>query len=119
MKELLDKFKDPWVIFGISAQVAFFLRFFVQWLASERAGRTVIPIAFWWLSITGATGTLVYGIQKLDPVIILGQSCGFLIYSRNLWLIRRERIAATAAVPTAAPVPPSPHEAQATADTRC
>jgi len=83
---------DPWLAFGLGAQAVFFLRFFVQWLASEREGRSVIPESFWWLSIAGALGLLVYAVAHLrDPVITIGQGAGFLIYSRNLWLIHRER----------------------------
>ncbi|MCX8507435.1 MAG: lipid-A-disaccharide synthase N-terminal domain-containing protein, partial [Rhodobacteraceae bacterium] len=62
-----------------------------QWLASERAGRSVVPVAFWYFSIFGGLVVLAYGIHKVDPVIILGQLPGVLIYSRNLWLIYRDR----------------------------
>ena len=58
---------------------------------SERAGRSVIPIAFWWLSITGGVILLSYAIYRLDPVFILGQSMGAFIYTRNLWLIYAEK----------------------------
>jgi lipid-A-disaccharide synthase-like uncharacterized protein len=107
MDELLRELKNPWAFFGFGAQALFFMRFLVQWIASEREGRSVIPVAFWWFSIAGAGGLLVYAVQIRNPVFILGQSFGFLIYSRNLWLIYRERTAAsaaTAAVPHTRPI---------------
>ncbi|MDA1260976.1 MAG: lipid-A-disaccharide synthase N-terminal domain-containing protein [Planctomycetota bacterium] len=79
-----------WVGIGFGGQALFFCRFLVQWLASERAGRSVMPVAFWWFSIGGAAIVLAYAIYRRDPVFIAGQSFGFLIYARNLWLIRRE-----------------------------
>ena len=79
-----------WVIVGILGQVLFFLRFFVQWLASERAGKSVIPIAFWYFSIMGGVILFAYALWRHDPVFILGQSIGIVIYSRNLFLIRKE-----------------------------
>lgn len=82
---------DFWMVMGLLAQALFFTRFLVQWAASERAGRSVIPMSFWILSIAGSGFLLVYGIQREDPVIIAGQAPGFLVYARNLWLIRRER----------------------------
>lgn len=80
-----------WLVFGLVFQSCFALRFLVQWLASERAGKSVIPIAFWYLSIAGALGLLTYAIVRRDPVFIVGQSLGTLIYTRNLVLIHRER----------------------------
>ena len=103
MDDWVQTFQNPWVIFGLGAQALFFMRFLVQWIASERAGRSVIPVAFWWFSIAGACGLLVYAIEKRDPVFIIGQSLGFIIYSRNLVLIYRERVAPTAAVATGSP----------------
>ena len=67
------------------------MRFMVQWIVSEKARRSVIPVAFWWLSIGGAAILLAYAIWRADPVFILGQSVGFFIYARNLWLIHTER----------------------------
>lgn len=97
MDELARELRNPWVILGFVAQGLFFMRFFVQWVASERAGRSVIPLAFWWFSLAGAGGLLVYAVQIRNPVFILGQSMGFLIYTRNLFLIRRERTATAGA----------------------
>ncbi len=80
-----------WVAVGFGGQALFFGRFLLQWLASEKAGRSVIPVAFWWFSIGGAAVLLAYAIHRGDPVFTAGQSLGFLIYGRNLWMVRRER----------------------------
>ena len=81
-----------WVMIGLGGQLAFTARFLVQWIASERAGRSTVPIAFWYFSLAGGTILLSYALYREDPVFILGQSMGLVIYSRNLWLIRRERL---------------------------
>lgn len=83
-----------WIGIGFGGQAVFGARFLVQWLSSERAKRSVIPISFWYLSIGGAAILLAYAIYRRDPVFILGQTTGFLIYARNLYLIYRERAAA-------------------------
>jgi lipid-A-disaccharide synthase-like uncharacterized protein len=80
-----------WLILGFSAQAMFSARFLVQWIASERAGKSVVPILFWYLSIMGSGLLLLYAIYRRDPVFILGQSFGIFIYSRNLYLIYREK----------------------------
>lgn len=80
-----------WVLVGLGGQIVFSARFLLQWAASERAGRSVVPVAFWWLSIAGAAVLLSYAIHRGDPVFILGQSMGFAIYARNLWLIHAEK----------------------------
>jgi lipid-A-disaccharide synthase-like uncharacterized protein len=77
-----------WLTIGLVGQAAFAGRFLVQWIASERAKESVVPAAFWILSILGSLILLAYAIHRADPVFILGQSFGFLIYSRNLMLIR-------------------------------
>lgn len=77
-----------WVLVGLFGQLMFTARFIVQWLASERTRRSVVPVAFWYFSLAGGLIVLAYGIHKLDPVIILGQLPGTVIYSRNLWLIQ-------------------------------
>lgn len=84
-------FEFWWVAFGIFGQLLFTARFLVQWIASERAKRSVVPIAFWYFSISGGLILLAYAIYRQDPVFILGQSMGLFIYLRNLWLIRVER----------------------------
>lgn len=80
-----------WVIIGLGGQLLFTARFLVQWIASERAGRSVVPLAFWYLSIGGGIILFAYAIYRKDPVFILGQSAGVFIYCRNLWLIHAER----------------------------
>ncbi len=80
-----------WVIFGLGGQLLFTARFLVQWLASEKVGRSVVPVAFWYLSIGGGLVLLAYAIYRRDPVFILGQSMGVFIYLRNLVLIHAER----------------------------
>lgn len=82
---------DFWLVFGIIAQLLFAGRFIVQWVASERQGRSVIPFAFWFFSMGGGLMTLVYGIVKREPVIILGQGLATIIYVRNIMLILKER----------------------------
>ncbi|WP_245412279.1 lipid-A-disaccharide synthase N-terminal domain-containing protein [Notoacmeibacter ruber] len=79
-----------WVIVGLGGQLMFTGRFLVQWLASERVHKSVVPVAFWWFSIGGGMMLLLYSIWRKDPVFILGQSLGVFIYARNLWLIRQE-----------------------------
>lgn len=80
---------DAWLILGLVAQTAFFSRFLLQWIVSERAGRSVVPVGFWYLSLVGGLLLLTYAIHRADPVFILGQSVGVAVYSRNLWLISR------------------------------
>ncbi len=80
-----------WLVLGFVAQGLFSARFLVQWVASEKAGRSVMPVMFWHLSIVGTVLLLAYAIYRRDPVFILGQSAGLLVYFRNLFLIRREK----------------------------
>jgi lipid-A-disaccharide synthase-like uncharacterized protein len=82
---------DWWVLLGFAAQIFFTLRFAVQWIASERVGRSVIPIAFWWFSIGGGLLLLVYALYRRDPVFIAGQAFGVFVYLRNLYFVMRER----------------------------
>jgi lipid-A-disaccharide synthase-like uncharacterized protein len=81
---------DFWAAFGVLAQLIFGARFIVQWIASEKAERSVIPIGFWFLSISGGLMTLVYGFARRDIVIIVGQGLSVFIYVRNLMLIAKE-----------------------------
>ena len=80
-----------WLVLGFCAQGLFASRFIVQWIASEREGRSIIPISFWFLSLGGGLLLLIYSIYRKDPVFILGQSFGVFIYLRNLYFIYRER----------------------------
>ena len=80
-----------WLVIGLLGQLMFTARFIVQWIASERAGKSVVPVIFWYFSLVGGAIVLAYGIHRVEPVIILGQLPGVLIYSRNLWLIHRAK----------------------------
>ena len=77
-----------WLGIGFAGQALFSMRFLVQWLASERRGRSVVPLAFWYFSIAGGVTLLAYAVYRADPVFILGQFAGLFIYLRNLQLIR-------------------------------
>ncbi len=77
------------LIFGFIGQGFFSGRFLVQWIASERQGRSVVPLSFWYFSVGGGGMLLVYAILKKDPVFILGQAGGLIIYFRNLYLIHK------------------------------
>ena len=79
-----------WVAFGLFGQLMFTGRFLIQWIASERAKKSVVPLAFWYFSMAGGLILLTYAIYRKDPVFVLGQSLGVFIYARNLWLIHRE-----------------------------
>jgi lipid-A-disaccharide synthase-like uncharacterized protein len=79
------------LVIGFAGQALFFLRFFVQWLHSERHRRSLIPTAFWYLSLGGSSLLLVYAVMRRDLVFTVGQATGFLIYTRNLALISRNR----------------------------
>jgi lipid-A-disaccharide synthase-like uncharacterized protein len=85
-----------WLAFGLLGQAAFFSRFLVQWIASERAGRSLIPVAFWYLSLAGSLALLIYAVHRREPVFALGQSVGTLVYVRNLVLLRRGQPPGTA-----------------------
>jgi lipid-A-disaccharide synthase-like uncharacterized protein len=89
---------DWWVVLGIIAQLLFTARFVVQWIASERAGHSVIPLAFWIFSIFGGLLLLGYALYRKDAVFIAGQAFGVFGYARNLYFVVRDRKAATAAV---------------------
>lgn len=76
---------------GFGGQAMFTMRFLIQWLKSEISRKSVIPVAFWYFSIAGGATLFVYALWRQDPVFILGQGTGLFIYSRNLWLIHREK----------------------------
>ena len=80
-----------WVGIGFLGQALFSMRFLWQWIRSEKSRRSVIPIEFWYFSIAGGVTLLAYAIYREDPVFIAGQAGGLVIYSRNLYLIARER----------------------------
>ncbi len=80
-----------WLAIGFMGQALFSMRFLVQWISSEKHKKSVIPIAFWYFSLGGGVTLLSYAIFRLDPVFILGQAGGLLVYSRNLYFVLRER----------------------------
>lgn len=85
---------DWWVLLGLIAQALFTARFLVQWIASERAGHSVIPVAFWIFSIFGGALLLIYALYRRDAVFIAGQAFSFFVYARNLYFVMRDRKAA-------------------------
>lgn len=78
-----------WMLVGLAGQFTFFLRFVVQWIASERKKRTVVPLAFWYLSLAGTVLVLAYALYKKDPVFILAYSLNIFLYVRNLIIAKR------------------------------
>lgn len=80
-----------WLALGLAGQLVFTGRFALQWLYSEYKKRSIIPVGFWYLSIVGSALLLAYAIYREDPVFILGQSFGFVVYLRNLQLIARHK----------------------------
>jgi len=80
-----------WLSVGFVGQAFFSARFIIQWIASEKRKESVIPIAFWFFSIGGGLTLFTYALHRLDPVFILGEAAGILIYSRNLYLIWLKR----------------------------
>ena len=80
-----------WLIVGFVAQLMFSMRFIVQWLASERAQRSIVPEMFWYFSVAGGALLLAYAVYRLDPVFMLGQGMGLLIYARNIHLIWKQK----------------------------
>lgn len=92
MTHILPTFSNEslWIITGFIGQSLFFMRFFIQWLASEKAGRSVVPNAFWYFSLSGGLTLFAYALWRQDPVFIIGQGTGLFIYARNLHFIRRQ-----------------------------
>lgn len=80
---------DFMMLIGLLGQGLFSMRFIVQWIASEKAGKSVVPFSFWLFSLGGSIFLLIYAIYRKDPVFILGQAPNLLIYSRNIWLIKK------------------------------
>ena len=80
-----------WLAVGFAGQALFSARFLVQWVYSERRKRSIIPVAFWYFSLAGGATLFIYALHIGDPVFILGQSMGVLIYTRNLYFIHKQR----------------------------
>ena len=109
---------ERWMIVGFLGQALFTMRFLVQWAASEKKKDSVIPVAFWWLSLLGGLTLLTYAISRADPVIVVGQAMGLFVYVRNIMLIEKARMRAErrrireieADHPASIPAPPpAPH----------
>jgi lipid-A-disaccharide synthase-like uncharacterized protein len=79
-----------WLAIGFLGQALFSARFIVQWIASERQRRSVVPAVFWQFSLAGGVTLLIYAIHREDPVFIVGQVTGLVVYFRNLQFVRRE-----------------------------
>lgn len=94
----MDSVDVVWLVVGLLGQTMFMMRFIVQWIHSERHQKSVIPVSFWYLSLIGGLTVLAYGLHKAEPVIILGQLPGTLVYTRNLMLIHRGKRTASDAV---------------------
>jgi len=80
-----------WLVLGFTAQALFASRFLIQWIYSEKHRKSIIPVYFWYISLIGGLMLLIYAIYRKDPVFILGQSTGVIVYVRNLMLIHREK----------------------------
>lgn len=95
-----------WLAVGFMAQAMFSMRFLMQWIASERARKSVMPEVFWYYSFAGGLMLFIYAIYRMDPVFILGQGTGLFIYSRNIYFIwRSKKMAAPSAQES---IPPQP-----------
>lgn len=91
MPNLIKQLSDPWIVFGFLAQFVFFLRFFIQWLASEKEKKSIIPLSFWYISVVGSVMLLIYSIQRGDLVFITATVLNTIIYLRNILLINRNK----------------------------
>ena len=93
-----------WTMIGFLGQALFSMRFLIQWIHSERVRRSIVPEAFWYFSVGGGVILLAYAIYRQDPVFILGQGMGLLIYGRNIWMIRRDKRERIDSAPEVKPV---------------
>ncbi len=92
MQNILTWFLDRltlWTFIGLFGQSLFMMRFVVQWIASERAKKSVMPEIFWYFSLGGGMIVFIYAIHQQDLVFILGQGLGIIIYLRNIYFIRK------------------------------
>ena len=112
LKELLGNLDLLFICIGLPAQLIFFSRFLVQWIVSEKHGKSVMPVSFWYLSIGGSVGLFTYGILRGEPVLVIGQAIGSIVYIRNLILIAREKNAAIAVPPSVHPHDANPEDSE-------
>jgi lipid-A-disaccharide synthase-like uncharacterized protein len=96
-----------WTAIGFLGQALFSMRFLIQWIQSERIKRSIVPEAFWYFSVAGGITLLAYAIYRQDPVFILGQALGLVIYARNIWLIWRNRREKADTIPEVGSASPS------------
>jgi lipid-A-disaccharide synthase-like uncharacterized protein len=82
---------SSWVAIGLAGQFFFTMRFVLQWIATEKKKKSVIPVSFWYFSILGSIILLCYSVYRQDPVFILGQAFGMTVYFRNLYFVRKEK----------------------------
>ena len=82
---------NGWVVFGFLGQAIFAARFIIQWIVSEKKKESFVPLSFWYFSIAGGVVLLIYAIYKKDPVFMIGQASGLVVYTRNLMLIRKKK----------------------------
>jgi len=92
LSHLLEQMQhlDFWIIIGFIGQALFTARFLVQWLASEKVKKSIVPNMFWWFSVGGGIVLLIYALHRADPVFIVGQAAGLVIYARNIVLIYKK-----------------------------
>lgn len=90
--KVINHFKfDVWVIVGFLGQLFFSMRFIIQWIKSEKEKQSIVPYSFWIFSILGSGILLIYAIKRRDPVFVIGQASGFIIYIRNIQLIKKNK----------------------------
>ena len=82
---------NGWVLFGFFGQFVFAMRFIIQWIVSEKKKESIVPLSFWYLSLCGGVILLIYAIYKNDPVFMIGQATGLIVYARNLMLITKKK----------------------------
>lgn len=87
----MNTWMNGWVLFGFFGQFVFAMRFIIQWIVSEKKKESIVPLSFWYLSICGGVILLIYAIYKKDPVFMLGQATGLIVYARNLMLITKKK----------------------------
>ncbi len=99
LNEFMQVLGKPMAFVGIAGQLLFSSRFIVQWVASERKRDSVVPLSFWYLSIVGGALTAIYAGWRRDPVFLVAQLSGLLVYGRNLMLIRNRKARETSEIP--------------------
>jgi len=87
----MNTWMNGWVLFGFFGQFVFAMRFIVQWVISEKRKESVVPLSFWYLSLCGGIILLIYAVYKQDPVFVIGQASGLIVYTRNLMLITKKK----------------------------